>query len=47
MIFVKYTIIILFLSLSYGCKKEIVRENKPIKKAKVEKSMVEQRKEKE
>ena len=32
MFFVKYTIIILFLFLSYGCNKEIVRENKPIKK---------------
>ena len=32
MFFVKYIIIILFLSLSYGCNKEIVRENKPIKK---------------
>ena len=32
MFFVKYIIIILFLFLSYGCNKEIVRENKPIKK---------------
>ena len=32
MFFVKYIIIIFFLSLSYGCNKEIVRENKPIKK---------------
>ena len=32
MFFVKYIIIILFLSLSYGCNKEIVRENKPIQK---------------
>ena len=28
----KYIIIILFLSLNYGCKKEIIRENEPIKK---------------
>ena len=32
MFFKKYLIIVLFLFLSYGCNKEIVRENKPIKK---------------
>jgi len=32
MFFKKYSIIVLFLSLNYGCNKEIVRENEPIKK---------------
>tara|TARA_B100001996_G_scaffold370431_1_gene344788 strand:- start:317 stop:1030 length:714 start_codon:yes stop_codon:yes gene_type:complete len=32
MVFKKYLIIVLFLFLNYGCNKEIVRENQPIKK---------------